>query len=149
MFAPPPNQTDYITFLYNVVGIPTAALPSDSIYIATSLAVSMEWVNGKLSCASGLLYVLAVYNLAADRLINYAQDVNGQTYFEALRAKLNLNQPIYGVVSSTSDESTSTSLLNTEAMKNMTVGDLQNMQTPYGREYLAIAQSVGTLWGLT
>jgi hypothetical protein len=40
-------------------------------------------------------------------------------------------------------------LLNPEAMKTFTLANLQNLKTPWGREYLAIAQRAGTTWGLT
>lgn len=151
MFTDPttPNQADYLSFLRGTVGIKAALLPDNADIIVTSLAIAQEIVNEQLACASPRMYTLAVYNLATDRLINYAPDVQNQTYFQDLRKDMKINQPSVGVVSSSSDESTSTTLLNPEQMKYFTLRDLQMLKTPYGREYMGLAQSVGTIWGLT
>lgn len=117
--------------------------------VPLSLDVAMETVNRVLACGSVRLYTLAVYNLAADRLLNFAPDMAGQTYFADLRAKLRISSPIMGVIAMASDQGTVSSYLNPEQMKNFTLGDLQNLKTPYGRAYLEIAQSYGTLWGLS
>ena len=34
-------------------------------------------------------------------------------------------------------------------MKDFTLANLQNLKTPYGRQYLAWAQAYGPLWGLS
>jgi len=52
-------------------------------------------------------------------------------------------------VGASEDEATSQTLLTPEAMKGLTLADLQNLKTPWGRQYLAFAQSYGTLWGIT
>lgn len=214
MFTSPPNLTDYLTFLYQVVGIPednfpsvtgTAAAGSQTTLTDTAQAwtvnqwarsivsdstqgematvisntsttltfaalsnpvlagdgylvgpqallasfdVAMAIVNQILVCAP-TLYVLAVYNLGADRLINYAPDVAGQSYFKDLRRDFRLTQVSVGVPSAASDQGTATGILNPEFMKTMTLADLQTLKTPYGREYMGIALSVGTLWGLS
>jgi len=120
----------------------------DSVY--TSFVVAMETVNETLNCASPTLYTLAVYNLAADRLINFANDQPNQTYFEDLRETLKISSISVGVVSGSSDQSTSATLLNPQAMKAFTLQDLQTLKTPYGRYYMGLAQAYGpTLWGLT
>lgn len=151
MFTNPttPNQADYLLFLRGTVNIKATLLPDDADIIVMSLAIAQEIVNDQLACASARMYTLAVYNLATDRLINYAPDEQNQTYFRDLRKDMKINQPSVGVVSASSDESTSTTLLNPEQMKYFTLRDLQMLKTPYGREYLGLAQSVGTLWGLT
>jgi len=120
--------------------------------VQTTLSVALDIVNPYLACASSQIYVLAVYNLAADRLINYANDdqfVANQSYFEDLRAKLKISSFTPGVVTSSSDESTSVGLLNPEALKMLTLNDLQTLKTSYGRTYMGYAQAYGTLWGLT
>ena len=48
-----------------------------------------------------------------------------------------------GVVASTSNEGTSTSLEVIAAAKNFTLGNLQNLETPYGRAYWRSAQDYG------
>jgi len=54
------------------------------------------------------------------------------------------------VISSTSDESSSSSYMNPEQLKMLTLANLQNLRTPYGRAYLGIVQSYGrNIWGIT
>jgi hypothetical protein len=126
------------------------AITAANGWIVTTLSVAQEVVNETLACASPLLYTLAVYNLAADRLINFAIDITDQTYFQDLRAQLRISDVSLGVVSSSSNETTSSSWLNPEALKNLTLQDLQMLKTEYGRTYMGIAQSYGsTIWGLS
>lgn len=126
--------------------------PGDSYLVAsqwlfTTLAVSLSTVNELL--VGSPLYVLAIYNLAADRLLNYANDVPNQSYFRDARKDLRLATVSVGVPSAASDQGTATGILNPEFMKTMTLADLQTLRTPWGREYMGIALSVGTLWGLS
>lgn len=110
------------------------------------------------------MYAYAVYNLGGDRIINYANDPPGApivpgtnkpdgpglTYFNWLRKQFNISGFVPGVISSSNDESTGQSLLVPEALSGLTLGDLQNLKTPYGRRYLEIAQDAGPqVWGLS
>jgi hypothetical protein len=90
-----------------------------------------------------------VYNLGGDMLINWTPDQPGQVYFANLRTSFGTNNWAPGVVTSTSDGGTSTSLTNPEFMKEFTMANLQNLKTPYGRQYLAWAQSTGSIWGMS
>ena len=94
-------------------------------------------------------YTLAVYNWAADWLLNWSPDQSGQVFFTTQRQNWNLQTPMTGLVEAASDESTSSSYAVSDAMRNMTIGSLNQFRSPFGRAYLAIAQSTGTLWGLT
>lgn len=145
----PPNVADYTTFLYTVVEIPEAQLPPTSQIIPVSLAIACETVNPALLVVP-TLYTLAVYNLAADRLINYAPDQPTQTYFKDLRGpkQLNLNSVSVGVPSATADQGTSAGILNPEFMKTMTLLDLGTLRTNPGRAYMEIALQYGSsIWG--
>ena len=144
-----PNITDYTTFLYNVVGIPEANLPGTAPIIATSLQIAQDIVSFAILRASADLYTLAVYNLAADRLLNYAPDVPNQTWFRDQRVKMRLLELSVGVPTSVSDGGTSVGVLNPEALKNLTLANLQMLKTPTGRAYLEIAQAYGTVWGVS
>jgi hypothetical protein len=150
----------YQAFLTNYVQIPTYALPSNSPSILMTLAISEATVNPLLKIANGSpntrlgytgdgLYEIAVYNLATDFLINFAQDQPGQDYFAKLRKSFTINDFVPGLISASADETTSESLLQQDYMKTLTLSDIQRMKTPYGRRYLEIAQSFGTLWGLS
>jgi hypothetical protein len=82
-------------------------------------------------------------------LINFATDQSGQTFFATARTNYGINSFVAGVIGSSADETTSESLVVPEAMKNLTLQNLQNLKTPYGRQYLYFAQAFGTNWGLS
>lgn len=148
-FVNPPNVTDFTTFLRTVVGINVDYLPDGSADITNAFDIAMYWVSPRLCLIPGNLYSLAVYNLGADFVITYAQDQAGRTYFFDLRKSLGISLFMPGVITGTSDTSTAQSILNPEMFKNLTLGDLQNLKTIYGRAYLNIAQQQGTLWGMS
>ena len=142
-----PTLAGFQLFITTVMDINATVLPPTTPVIQVAYDVALEVVNVALA-ATGI-YDLAVYNLAGDNLLNYAPDQPGQTYFKEVRKSLNLAGFVPGVVSSSSDEGSSTSLLNPEFMKGLTMSDLQNLKTPYGRTYLGFAQRYGTLWGMS
>ena len=153
------NISDYQSFITNQMQIPVAALPLSSPVILMTLAIAVDIVNPALmeipnaglilGYTGPTIYELAVYNLAADNLINFAQDQPGQTYFSDLRSAWKINNFVPGVIQSSGDETSSEALLVPEFMKNFTMSDLQNLKTPYGRQYLAFAQRYGSLWGIS
>lgn len=145
-----PTLAGYQNFISNVMGIDGQNLPPEQPVIGLSFQAAIDTVNLTINCAAPGMYTAAVYNLAADFLLNWAPDVPGQNYFENIRKKWKLDNWAAGVVASTTDASTSTALEVIEAAKNFTIGDLQNLRTPYGRTYLSIAQKYGpTIWGLS
>jgi hypothetical protein len=73
-----------------------------------------------------------------------------QQYFTIARARLGINQFSPGVITSTSDLTTSAGLLNPKFMQNLTLENLQLLKTSFGRAYLGIAMKYGpTVWGLS
>lgn len=71
-------------------------------------------------------------------------------FFARLRSLWKLAAFAPGVVASTSDVSTSASLVNQEFFANLRLLDLQLLKTPYGRRYLQLAQAYGpVIWGLS
>lgn len=148
-FSTTPNVTDFTSFLRGVVGIDPLYLPDASPVIGYAFSVSMAIVSTDFAAYGANLYALMVYNLGADQVINYAQDQTGRDYFVELRKSLGINLFLPGVTTSSGDSGTSQSRLNPEFMKNLTLGDLQNLKTPYGRAYLNFAQQAGSLWGMS
>lgn len=144
-----PTLAGFLFFIRNEMQIPDAALPDGSPYIEFCYEVAIDTVNRWLNCVSPLIYAVTVYNLAADRLINFAPDQTGGTFFADLRSKWKLNSFVAGVIQSTADESTSESMLVPDFMKNLMLSDLQELKTPYGRVYLSYAQKAGPLWGIS
>ena len=154
MITPPPTQAGFLTFIRNVMGVNSTVLPDNSPVIATAFQVAMEIVNLDLNSASAVMYTAAVYNLAGDNLLNYASDLPdaaivpgsgepGLAFFAWTRKQWDLNGFISGVISATYDQGTGNTMVVQEAAKNFTLSDLQNLKTPYGRQYLAIAQRAG------
>jgi hypothetical protein len=154
------NLDDFLTFIQDGMQIPVSALPTTSPSILMALAIAQSIVNPALQAVgphSGnslgytgpSVYDLAVYNLAGDNLINFANDQPGQTFFAQSRKDYGINSFVAGVIASTADATDSESLATPEAMKNLTLQNLQNLKTPWGRQYLYFAQAYGTLWGLS
>lgn len=154
--------TGYTWFIRNVMQISDAVLPDDSPFILGSYYKALEFVykgllivpNADPSGVYPSVYAQAVYNFAGDALVQIAPDVPnapmipgsgnpGLPFFANMRRTLGINNFVPGVISSTSDESTSESLLNPEFMSQLQFSDLQQTKTPWGRAYLAIAQKYG------
>jgi len=162
VFTPCPTLAGYSTFLYDTIGIPPVSLPATSEWIGWTYNWALGQVNAQLQQVPGPVYMLCVYNLAAARLFQWCPDVpnalpyknppnceDSLPYFAYWRALWNLNGFVAGVINSTGDDGTSQSMTVSKAFENLTIDDLQLLQTPYGRFYLGEAQKVGTLWGLT
>lgn len=163
--GPPPTLTGFVAFIRSSMGITTTVLPDGSFWITAAYNVAIGIVNRALSavcidpCTGMTIYALAVYNLAASNLLNFAQDLPGAAivpgsdpaapFFAYTRAKWNMTSFVSGVVSSTSDEGTSMSLVVPEQLAQLTIANLQQLKDPYGRVYLGFAQDYGTLWGLS
>jgi len=82
-------------------------------------------------------------------LIQYQQDQSGQVFFQAARKQFGVNNFEAGVVDEASDTGTSEHLAVGRGLKNMDMISLQRIKDPFGRQAVAILQSLGTLWGLT
>lgn len=153
----PPTLAGYTQFLYQTVGIPASALPTTSFNIQLSFQLALDIVSTWLQQIQSDIYTIAVYNLAADRLINFCPDqppapvppALDTRYFATLRRDFGINQFVAGVVESTHDESTGDSLVVPEFFQQLTLMDLANLGTPWGRQYLALAQQIGSLWGIS
>lgn len=150
----------FLDFIRGNMQIPTSALPDSSPAILMALAIAESIVNPALQivgpCAVNSLgytgpsiYDLATYNLAGDNLINFATDQPGMTFFADARTSYGINSFVAGVISSTSDNGTGETMTVPDSLKNITLQNLQQLKTPYGRQYLYFAQSFGTLWGIS
>lgn len=144
-----PTFEGFKDFVYNVMGVPLAALPADSPYLQLSYNVALETVNPSFACFGPHIYTQMVYNFGADFLVNYAPDQPGQTYFKDLREALGLNKFIPGLISASNDETTGQSWMIPDIFKEMNLSELELLKTPWGRFYLGWAQKYGPLWGLS
>jgi hypothetical protein len=156
-----PTQSGFLEFVRVQMGVPTSALPDDSFFLMLSYEIALLTVNQWFNCV-GLpqIYVQMVYNLGGDILIGNAMDLPSPPaptygepplgYFANLRRTWNVNGFVSGVVTSANDQGTGATYAVSEALSALTLADLQNMKTPWGRQYLAWAQQFGSgLWGIS
>jgi hypothetical protein len=155
MWANPstPNLPDYTLFVSGVMGINTLYLPADSPFLDYALHRALGIVL-IVPTISGYDYTLAVYNCAGHIQVEITPDqiVNGTSrqFFADKRKEYGLLMPSFGVVQTSSDQSSSTTLAVPDGLAQLTIQDLGFMKTPWGREYLAYAQDYGpTVWGLS
>lgn len=144
-----PNTTDLYTFVTTVAGVPTAALPSSSAYLAWSLSYAEEQTLLVLRAIGQDYYCFAVYLLATSFLINWCPDQPGQTFFVALRKTWNISGFVGGIISSTADQGTSESMDMPDFIKGLTLMNLNQLKDPFGRQYLSMTQEVGNVWGIS
>lgn len=168
MNKPQPTLAGFTHWIYTAMGVPAVVLPSDSPWIGYAFDVAVALVNPQLLACPGPIYMLAVYNLGGDNLVNWCPDQIGADgepinpnpqaqpddapplgYFAQLRKDWDLNGFVPGVISSAYDNGTGESMEVQEQLKSLTIGQLQNAKTPWGRQYLAFAQMVGTMWGIS
>jgi hypothetical protein len=147
-----PTLPGYRRWIYTIMDVPEIVLPDNSPYIELSYEMSHEIVHLWLDIASPLLYTQAVYNLGGDFLVNITQDNASlpspdNTYWTDLRQQMQINNFVPGLINATNDEDTSAALLTPLGLQNLTLLDLQTLKTPWGRVYMGIAQSIGSMWG--
>jgi hypothetical protein len=145
----PPTLDGFIAWTRAIMGIPTTALPDSAPGYAYAYQVALDLVPLDFSGTLPDIYVLTVYNLAGSLLIQWQQDEPGQTYFEELRIKFNMDGFVAGVITSANDVSTGQTLTVGKGLQNLDLISLQAIKNPYGRQAIAFMQSLGTLWGLS
>lgn len=144
-----PTLDAYLDFLRTAVGIPVSALPDDSPWIATTYNASLELVYSDLAFLAPTLYSIAVYNLATAFLVDWASDVPPSTYFADARIKFGTGNFIPGLIINTGDESDNVAIMIPDSLKQLSLANLQQLKTPWGRAYLGIVQMIGNIWGLS
>ena len=158
-----PTLAGFTAWIFGAgMGVPTAYLQSDDPVIQQCYDISTETVRLGFSCFAPAVYQLMLYNLGGHYLAQFAQDpsplpdppfiiVDGVSYgfWSYLRKSTGLNGFVSGVVQASSDEGTSVSLVAPRWADNLTIGQLQLTNTPWGRTYLGWAQDAGTAWGLS
>lgn len=146
-----PTYAGFLVFLRSsVVGFSTTVLPDSEPIIQAAYDNALQLVNVTISTVSGFFYTQAVYMLGADIICNYAPDQAGLDFFSTLRDKWNILKFVSGTIQWGGDQGTQTSLVVPEAAKMFTLSDLQRLKTPWGRQYLALAQSYGpSVHGIT
>lgn len=146
----PANITDFVWFIQNEMRVPAEALAANPVTqadVITAWAVACATVNTLINVHSPIYYNLAMYNFAADYLFQNCVDQECSTYWLDERKKWRTSAFTAGVVAGTADLTTSATIEVPDNLKDLSLFDLQQLKTPYGRAYMAIAQKFGDLWG--
>jgi hypothetical protein len=129
---------------------PPAANAAGSPFPAFALAQALELT---IPAIRGVGYTLATYNCAGHLLVQTTPDQPGRATepgsFTEMRKRFGLLQMSAGLPTTASDQSTSVGLAVPDALRQLTLSDLQFMKTPWGREYIQWNQSFGDVFGLT
>jgi len=150
MLPPTVTLENFVQWVRQIMQVPATAIADDSVFMLAAFECAKAWMPHYPSYhAVARLYTLAVFNLGGSLLLHSALDVPPSTYFADARKELGIGALSAGMVSSASDESTSSTLTLSEALSNLSLFDLQRLQDPYGREALAFMMELGSLWGLT
>lgn len=160
LYNPVPSQEGFQAWVYAAMGIPDTVLPPGSIWFFYAYQTSLATVNLQICAVPGPLYLQAIYNLAGYYLLNWAQDPvppvpypfdnpDNIPYMAFLRQKWNVLGFTPGIVQEASDQGTAAALTLPDQYKNFTIANVAMTKDPWGRRYLEIASSVGTLWGIT
>lgn len=143
------TRAGLLAFIRSSMGISSVYLPDNSTDIDNAFALSQEQVALEIQPVSQLLFDQATYSLGGHILVKYASDQTGQTFFSNLRTQYNINGFVAGVVNSASDQGTGEGLTVPKFFDEFQMSDLDNVKTPWGRDYLAIAQKMMYNWGIS
>jgi len=77
----PPTLTGFIAWTRAVMGVPTTAIPDNDIGYQYAYQVALDIVPLDFTQASPDIYTLTVYNLGGSNLLQWQQDITGQTFF--------------------------------------------------------------------
>jgi hypothetical protein len=128
--------------------VPTSAVEAPSAaawspYLAWAFIGALGVTLFPPSNMPPILYVMAVYNYGMHKLLKIGQDQPGQTFFTQQRATFKLLSFKAGPVGASADQATSQTLVTPDFLKGLTMGDLDLLLTPWGREYLDYSQQYG------
>ena len=145
----PPTLEGFVAWSQAVMGLNSMVIsPTDPGY-AYAYGIALDLVPVNFLSLSPDIYTLTVYNWGGSQLLQFQQDIRGQTFFADARSSYGINSFVAGVINSASDVSTSEALTVGVGLSNLQLMDLQRLKDPYGRQALSFMQSIGTLWGIT
>lgn len=134
-------------------GAPYLVNPGDAVAICNVSPVAYDapparpWTVNSVNQQVGCVTYAVAQNPGPATILPGA--VLSQTWFFRARQTFKLNQFVPGLVASAGDQGTSVGIVNPEWTKNIDMASLDYAKTPWGRQYLALAQRFGSLWGLT
>jgi hypothetical protein len=152
-----PTFAGFQWFVTNIMVVPSGSMPpNDWLQVAYDEAVNLTyWALDTVPSqpTTPSIYAFAVYNLGCALLLEFAQDDSTiqppSTFWTNLRTQLGINSFSFGLITSASDQGTAESMYIPDAIKGMTLMDLQLAKSPWGRKYLMFVGQWGSIWGLT
>lgn len=144
-----PTLEGFTAFCRDVAGIDENAMPDGNAGFQIALNVGVAWIPLVLKQIDCTIYTYTVYQWGVSWLLQWQSDQEGETFFQDMRSRYGVNNLVPGVISSTSDESTATSLTVGKALSDLDLVSLQEIKNPFGRAAVATLMSLGPIWGLT
>jgi hypothetical protein len=123
--------------------VDVAGAAAYSPYLQWALTMATDATLTPPPCMPPIMYVLAVYNYAMHKLLKIGQDLPGQIFFTQQRTNFNLLSFKAGPISASADQATSQTFVTPDFLKGLTMGDLDLLLTPWGRDYLDYSQQYG------
>ena len=157
---PQPTLAGFTAWVYSAMGIPQTVIPSNSLWLTWAYDTSLATVNLQIQTVPGPFYLQAVYNLGGYYVLSWAQDPtppipyptdnpDNAPYMQFLRQTWNILGFTPGIVQEASDQGTAAELTLPKQYQEFTIANVAQTKDPWGRRYLEIASSVGTLWGIS
>ncbi len=143
-----PNLADFLTFA-QAQGVPAGEIPAANgtqFQPQWALDDAIDRVIGQNTVAQSsqiMRYVMAVYNLALHEWIMQGDDIFPLTFFATQRAQYNVFAFVPGVINSAGDQGTAGGITVPDALKGLTLADLELIKTPWGMRYAQYAQRYG------
>lgn len=127
----------------------SSAIPDDDPGFQIALSIALAWTPKTLNSIDPILYTYTVYEWGTSVMIARQPDQPNSAFFQQLRAGFKTDNFVAGVVQSAADQGTSDALAVGDALKNLSLINLQRLSDPWGRRALAACMALGPLWGLT
>jgi len=144
-----PTLAGFVTFCRDIAGITLEVMPDDDPGFDRAFAVAQGMIPLELCVISAVIFTDCTYCWGVSVLVQFQQDQPGETFFSDMRSAYGVNNLVPGVISSTADEATSTSLTVGKSLSNLSLTDLQRIKDPFGRQAIAYLMDLGTSWGLS
>lgn len=144
-----PTLDGFTTFCRTIAGITTDVMPDGDPGFDRAFSIAQGMVPCEMNLLDSTIFTDCTYCWGVSVLVQFQQDQPGETFFADMRSAYGVNNLVPGVISSTADEATSTSLTVGRSLSNLSLTDLQRIKDPFGRQAIAYLMDLGTSWGLT
>jgi hypothetical protein len=149
-----PTYNGFVWFVEYVMAVPSNDMPSAAqLQWAYNQAVNLAYSNlAGVPSQPGTpsIYTMAVYNLGAAFLVEFATDTPPSTYWSDLRTQLGINSFVPGLINSAHDQGTGEGMaIPPNILNGLSLLDMQLLKSPWGQAYLQIAGQWGPIWDIS